>query len=234
MIDVVSLIDHAVLQPTHADQDVRAACALCDRLGVASICVKPSHVPLAASLLADSPVRVSTVIGFPHGGTSTAAKVAETAAACQAGGVEVDMVVNLGSVYSGEWAVVEEDIRKVVAAANDHGALVKVIFETGLLADDATKIRLCQISHSAGAAYVKTSTGFGYVKGPDGQLTATGATDHDIRLMREHSPPTMGVKASGGIRSYADAVRLVELGATRLGTSSTEAIASGANSSESY
>src|SRR5690606_7930354 len=105
----------AVLQPTHSDDDVRAACALCDRLGVASVCVKPSHVPLAASLLTGSAVRVSTVIGFPHGGTSTAAKVAETTAACQAGAVEVDMVVNLGMVFSADFPGVDDDLREVVA-----------------------------------------------------------------------------------------------------------------------
>lgn len=233
MNSVVSMIDHAVLQPTQHDDDVRAACELCDRLQVASICVKPSHVPLAAECLANSSVLVSTVIGFPHGGTTTATKVAETIEACQAGAREVDMVVNLGKVFAGEWNYVAEDIRAVVEAARENHAITKVIFETGLL-DDAQKIKLCELSEQAGAAFVKTSTGFGYVKAADGHMVGTGATEHDIALMRKHTSPAVAVKASGGVRSYDDAVKFVELGATRLGTSSTEAIAKGSGSNASY
>jgi deoxyribose-phosphate aldolase len=224
---VVKLIDHAVLHPMQTDDDVRAACALCAELGTTSVCVKPSHVPLAAECLSDSAVLVSTVIGFPHGGTSTETKVAETQAACQQGAREVDMVVNVGKVLSGNWTFVEWDIRAVVDAARNHAAITKVIFETGLLPRDELKIRLCQISEVAGAAFVKTSTGFGFVKGADGALFATGATEHDVRLMRQHCSPAVQVKASGGIRSYADARRFIDLGATRLGTSSTKEIATG-------
>ena len=236
---VVKRIDHAVLQPTQTDDDVRAACALCAELGVASVCVKPSHVPLAADCLRqNSPPRigerlgeghvlVSTVIGFPHGGTTTETKVAETQLACRHGAREVDMVVNLGKVLSGDWGFVERDIRDVVQAARQGGAITKVIFETGLLPNDEIKIRLCEISEAAGAAFVKTSTGFGYVKRSDGMMVATGATEHDVRLMREHCSPAVGVKASGGIRSYEDARRFVDLGATRLGTSGTKEIAAG-------
>jgi deoxyribose-phosphate aldolase len=233
MNSIVSMIDHAVLQPTQHDDDVRAACELCDRLGVASICVKPSHVPLAAECLANSSVLVSTVIGFPHGGTTTATKVSETVEACQAGAREVDMVVNLGKVFAGDWDYVAEDIRAVVDAARANGAITKVIFETGLL-DDAQKIKLCELSEAAGAAFVKTSTGFGYVKADDGHMAGTGATEHDIALMRKHTSPAIAVKASGGVRSYADAKKFVELGATRLGTSSTQAIADGSASDAAY
>jgi deoxyribose-phosphate aldolase len=224
---VVKLIDHSVLQPTQTDDDVRAACALCRELGVASVCVKPSHVPLAVEGLSGSTVFVSTVIGFPHGGTTTETKVAEVELACRQGAREVDMVVNVGKALSGDWLYVERDIREVVVIARRLDAITKVIFETGLLPDDECKIRLCKISEAAGAAFVKTSTGFGYVKRPDGTLAATGATEHDVRLMREHCSPTVGVKASGGIRTYDDARRFVELGATRLGTSSTKEIAVG-------
>ena len=239
MPSLVSMIDHAVLHPTQTAQDLRAACDLCTDLGVASVCVKPSHVALAAELLGGTSVVPSTVIGFPHGGTSTAAKVAETHAACQDGAKEVDMVINVGAALAGEWDLVASDIAAVVAAAREHSVITKVIFETGLLDSDETKIRLCQISEQAGAAFVKTSTGFGFVKGPDGALQSTGATEHDIRLMREHCGPQVEVKASGGIRSYADAEKLVALGATRLGTSGTAAIAAGeqgedAESSVSY
>jgi deoxyribose-phosphate aldolase len=174
-----------------------------------------------------SPVLVSTVIGFPHGGTTTETKVAETELACRQGAREVDMVVNIGKVLSGDWDYVERDIREVVQAARQAGAITKVIFETGLLPDDETKIRLCKISEAAGAAFVKTSTGFGYVKRPDGSLAATGATEHDVRLMRTHCSAAVQVKASGGIRNYDDARRFVDLGATRLGTSATKEIAAG-------
>ena len=224
---IVKLIDHAVLHPTQTDDDVRAACALCRELGVASVCVKPSHVPLAVECLSGCSILVSTVIGFPHGGTTAETKAAETELACHQGAGEVDMVVNLGKVLSRDWEYVEHDIRAVVEAARRGGAIVKVILETGLLPSDDVKIRLCKISEAAGAAFVKTSTGFGYVKRPDGALTATGATEQDVRLMRQHCSPSVQVKASGGIRTYEDARRFVELGATRLGTSATKEIAAG-------
>lgn len=212
---------------------------MCLELGAASVCVKPSHVLLAAECLRGSAVVASTVIGFPHGGTTTETKVAEAQLACQQGAREVDMVVNVGKVLSGDWRYVERDIRAVVEAARRGGAITKVIFETGLLPDDDTKIRLCQICESAGAAFVKTSTGFGFVKRSDGGLTATGATEHDVRLMREHCGPALQVKASGGIRGYDDARRFAALGATRLGTSATKEIAAGeqgamAKSGETY
>lgn len=231
---IVSLIDHAVLHPTQTDDDVRAACELCARVGVASICVKPSHVLLAAGWLRDSEVKVSTVIGFPHGGTSSATKAAETAVACEHGAVEVDMVVNLGQALSGNWDAVAKDIAIVVDTAKQSGAITKVILETGLLPDDETKRRLCEISEQAGAAFVKTSTGFGFVKQADGIMAATGATEHDIRLMREAVSDALQVKASGGIRSYEDAAKFVAFGATRLGTSGTEAIAAGERSNSDY
>jgi deoxyribose-phosphate aldolase len=226
-VSLVKMIDHAVLQPTQTDNDVRAACAICAELGVASVCVKPSNVQLAADLLRGSTVLVSTVIGFPHGGTTTDTKVTETERACGEGAREVDMVVNIGKVLSGEWSYAERDIRAVVDAAREAGALTKVIFETGLLPNDEFKVRLCKICEAAEAAFVKTSTGFGFVKLADGTTVATGATEHDVRLMRENCVPSVQVKASGGIRGYDDARRFIELGATRLGTSSTKEIAAG-------
>ena len=201
---IARYIDHAVLHPTQAEEDLRTACGLCAEVGVASICVKPYMVPLGAC--------------------ATAVKVAEARAACDVGAVELDMVVNLGLVQCGQWADVETDIRAVVAAAAESGAITKVIFETGLLSDADQKIRLCQCSENAGAAFVKTSTGFGFVKQPDGTMKSTGATFDDIQLMREHCSETVGVKASGGIRNLADARQFIKLGATRLGTSSTRSL----------
>lgn len=219
---IARYIDHAVLHPTQTYADLEAACMLCDRVGVASICVKPSMVLRSAEILANSSVKVSTVIGFPHGGTSTVAKVAEAEQACEDGAVELDMVVNIGRALAGDYGYVEEDIRQVVAVAAKHKAIVKVIFETGLLENESQKIELCGCSQRAGAEYVKTSTGFGFIKGSDGSLQSTGATQDDIRLMRKHF--SRGVKASGGIRSLADAKAFIDLGALRLGTSSTESL----------
>ena len=143
------------------------------------------------------------------------------------------MVVNVGRVLSFDWDYVCHDIQAVVETAAKADAITKVIFETGLLPDDALKIRLCEISEQAGAAFVKTSTGFGFVKDANGNLVSTGATEHDIQLMRQHCSDKVAVKASGGIRTYADAQRFVELGATRLGTSGTKAIAAGHRSESS-
>ncbi len=221
------MIDHAVLHPTQTDEDLRKACAMCVDLSVASVCVKPSMVALAAELLAGSATVPSTVIGFPHGGTSIEAKVYETQLACKAGACEVDMVINIGQALAQNWAYLAQEIRSIGEAASAAGAITKVIFETGLLPSDELKIQLCQISEQAGAAYVKTSTGFGFVKDAHGNLQSTSATEHDIRLMRKHCSEKVGIKASGGIRSLADAQKFVALGATRLGTSGTEAIAAG-------
>ncbi|MBL9164553.1 MAG: deoxyribose-phosphate aldolase [Planctomycetaceae bacterium] len=225
-MSIVALIDHAVLQPSQTDDDLREACRLCIDVGVASVCVKPSMVPLAAELLAGSSVVASTVIGFPHGCTTTGAKVCETEIAVVQGAREVDMVINIGRALAGDWQFVGDDIRAVVEVAKANGAITKVIFECGLLPDDDVKRRLCERSEAAGAAFVKTSTGFGMVKG-DGGMVATGATEHDIRLMRAACSPAVEVKASGGIRSFADAQKFVALGATRLGTSATASIAAG-------
>ncbi len=226
-MNIVALIDHAVLQPAQTDADLRAACKLCVEVGTASVCVKPSMVPLAAELLAGSRVVPCTVIGFPHGGTTTATKVRESEIACRDGAKEVDMVVNLGRVLAQDWQFVGDDIRAVVDAASANGVITKVIFETGLLPSDEFKIRLCELSEAAGAAFVKTSTGFGMIKNETGGMIATGATEHDIKLMRRACGPNIQVKASGGIRSLEDAKKFVALGATRLGTSATEAIAAG-------
>lgn len=231
--EVVSLIDHAVLHPTQTSADVRTACEMAARLQIASVCVKPSQVALATELLNGTSVLPSTVIGFPHGGTSRAAKVAETIRAGDQGAKEVDMVVNVGRVLEQDWDYVGDDIASVVAAAKSCDMITKVIFETGLLPNDDLKRRLCELSEAAGAAFVKTSTGFGFVKADDGSLKSTGATEHDVKLMRAACSEAVQVKASAGIRSLDDALRMVSAGATRLGTSATEAIAAGVQG-ESY
>jgi deoxyribose-phosphate aldolase len=223
---LASLIDHALLHPNLTDAQLREGCELATRLQIAAVCVKPYAVLLAAELLANSPVNVCTVIGFPHGSPATDVKRFESELACRQGATELDMVVNVGKVLGRDWTFVTADIRAVVEVAHEHGALAKVIFENEFLPSDEFKIELCRICSQLGADFVKTSTGFGYVN-RDGGYGTLGATDHDLRLMRANSDPRVGVKASGGVRTYADALRVVKLGATRIGTSSTTAIVAG-------
>ncbi|REK09994.1 MAG: deoxyribose-phosphate aldolase [Planctomycetota bacterium] len=224
---IARLIDHALLHPTLTDEQLREGCQMALGLELASVCIKPYAVPLAAKLLAGSPVAVCTVIGFPHGSVSTDVKRFEAEWACRQGATELDMVVNVGKVLSGDWDFVADDIRAVVDAAHQNGALAKVIFENEFLPGDEPKIELCRICSRVGADFVKTSTGFGFVKRAEGGMGAIGATEHDLKLMRAHADPKVGVKASGGVRTYQDALRVVELGATRIGTSSSEAIVAG-------
>ncbi|MBL9123599.1 MAG: deoxyribose-phosphate aldolase [Planctomycetaceae bacterium] len=224
---IARLIDHSLLHPTLTDAELRAGCELARRYEVASVCIKPYAVPLAVELLRGSPVKVGTVVGFPHGSSSTATKVAEADDACQAGAVELDAVVNVGKVLSGDWDYVEREIRALVEVAHRHGAILKVIFENDFLPSDEPKLRLCRICEAAGVDFVKTSTGFGYTKLPDGNYNYRGATEHDVRLMRAATTAAVEVKAAGGIRTYDEAARLRALGVTRLGATATEAIMAG-------
>jgi len=180
---------------------------------VVSVCVKPYFVSRAVGLLYGSGVRVGTTIGFPHGGHTTAAKRQEARDACENGAVELDMVVNIGMVLSEDWEYVEDDIKAVLEVAREHSAILKVIFENCYL-EDRHKIKLCQICSELGVDFVKTSTGYG----------SGGATDEDIVLMRKHCPPSVQVKAAGGIRSLERALRVRALGCTRIGATATEEI----------
>lgn len=229
---IAKLIDHALLHPTLTDDEIRAGCEIARRLDVASVCVKPYAVPLAVEFLTDSDVAVGTVIGFPHGSHATKAKAHEAELACQQGAVELDMVVNIGKVLQQDWDYVRQDIQAVTSVARKHSALIKVIFETDFVQDTTLKVKLCEICESVGVDFVKTSTGFGYVKQPDGNYNYVGATAEDIKLMRETCSPAVGVKASGGVRTYEDAATMRELGATRLGSSSSESIVTGEASRE--
>ncbi len=218
------MIDHALLHPTMTDSEIRVGCELAKRLNLKSVCVKPYSVPLAATILANSETLVGTVIGFPHGSNPTEIKVAESVWAIENGAQELDMVVNIGKVVQGDWEYVKSDIAAVVEAAHKRNVIIKVIFETDFLQDDATKEKLCKICEEVQVDFVKTSTGFGFVKQLSGDYNYVGATEHDIELMRRVCSGAVGVKASGGVRDFAQAERLVKLGATRLGTSASEAI----------
>ena len=165
---IARLIDHSLLHPTLTDAELRAGCELARRYGVASVCIKPYAVRLAVELLRGSEVKVGTVVGFPHGASSTAVKIFEAEVACRAGAVELDAVVNVGKVLSGDWEYVEHEIRALVEVAHRHGATIKIIFENDFLPNDELKLRLCRICETCGVDFVKTSTGFGYTKLPDG------------------------------------------------------------------
>ena len=222
--ELAALIDHALLHPTLTEAELRDGCALARRYGVASVCIKPYAVPLAHTLLAGSGVRVGTVVGFPSGAHATPIKVAETLQACRDGAVEIDMVVNLGDVLDQRWEAVETEIQAINDACRAEGAILKVIFETDYLPADSFIIELCRICTRVGVAFVKTSTGFGFVRGADGRYGYVGATEPHLRLMLDHVGPGVGVKASGGVRTLDGLLALKALGVTRLGTSATAAI----------
>jgi deoxyribose-phosphate aldolase len=228
---LAKMIDHSLLHPTMTDQELEDGCKLAAKYGVASVCIKPYAVPRAVSLLQGSGVRVGAVIGFPHGNSATESKRYETELACRDGAVEIDMVINLGKALSGDWDYVERDIKAVCDEAHRHGAKVKVIFENdylgnggaGLSGDDF-KRRLCQISERAGADWVKTSTGYGFVKGADGKYSYKGATEHDLKLMRAACSPKVQVKAAGGVRDLDGLILVRDLGGTRCGATATAAM----------
>jgi deoxyribose-phosphate aldolase len=219
--EIAKMIDHSVLHPTLTDDDLRKECGIARTYDVASVCVKPYAVKLAAELLKGSNVLVGCVIGFPAGNSSIAVKAFETETACRDGAVEIDMVINIGKALQEDWDYLEKEIKTVVETSHRYGAITKVIFETDFVTRDEHKIRLCEICSRAGAEYVKTSTGFGFVKGIDGKFSYTGATAHDLTLMRKHSAPHVKVKASGGVRTLAELLKYKELGISRCGATAT-------------
>jgi deoxyribose-phosphate aldolase len=204
------LIDHTLLKPEASREDIRKLCLEAVRFGFASVCINPWNVPLAAELVRGSKVKVCTVIGFPLGATLSRVKIQEAEEAIKLGAQEVDMVINIGALKSGLDDVVESDIRGVVEAAHRGGAICKVIFETSLLTTDE-KIRAALASKRAGADFVKTSTGF----------STGGATAEDVALMRAVAGKDIGVKASGGVRTFDDLKKMVCAGATRIGASAS-------------
>lgn len=215
--EVAKTIDHAVLKPFATDEDIIAGCKMCAERKVGCFCVRPTDVALAARQLKDSKVAVSAVIGFPHGSNRPEVKALEAKLAIEDGAVELDMVMNIGKFLSGNYDFVQKDIEAVVAEAKKAGAIVKVILEICYLSDEQIA-KACKIAEAAGADFVKTSTGFG--DGP--------ATPEAIDIMIKTVGKTMGVKASGGVRSYETAVSYLKQGCKRLGVASTQAVLDGA------
>ena len=206
--ELAQMIDHTLLKPEATPGQIDRLCAEARQYGFASVCVNPVHVARCAEALRGSAVKVCTVIGFPLGANTSAVKAFEAVKAIQDGAIELDMVINIGALKAGELAQVRQDIRQVVEAVSASAALVKVIIEACLLTDEE-KVTACQLAKQAGADYVKTSTGF----------STGGATPEDVTLMRRTVGPEIGVKAAGGVRTLADAQRMIEAGASRLGVS---------------
>ena len=222
--ELAKMIDHSILHPTHTDEDLIKQCDVALKYDVASVCVKPYAVKMAAGKLKGSSVVVGCVIGFPHGNSSTEVKVFEALQACRDGAVEIDMVINIGKTLGGDWEYVENEIRAVTETCHNNNAIVKVIFENDFITREKDKIRLCEICTRVGADFVKTSTGYGFVKQSNGDYNYKGATLEDIRLMRKHSGPAVQVKCAGGVRTLDDLLKMKEAGATRSGATATEAM----------
>lgn len=228
---LAKMIDHSLLHPTMTDQELDDGCRLAAKYQVASVCIKPYAVARAAELLKGTGVLVGAVIGFPHGNSASDVKRFETEVACGEGAAEIDMVINVGKALSGDWDYVERDVKIVCDEAHKHGAKVKVIFENdyltkggaGLSSEDF-KRRLCALCERAGADWVKTSSGYGFVKQADGSYNYKGATKDDLALMRASVSAAVQVKAAGGVRDLDGLIAVRRLGASRCGATATAAM----------
>lgn len=224
MIEIAKMIDHSILHPTFTDNDLKMHCEIAQKYEVATVCVKPYHTRMAAELLMESSVAVCSVIGFPQGNSTIAIKKAETLQVIQDGAKEVDMVVNIGKVIQNDWNYINTELGEINSICLENDAILKVIFETDFIKEDSLKIKLCQLCSDHKVGFVKTSTGYGFVKGDDGKYSYQGATDHDLILMRKYSDDTVQIKAAGGIRDLAGLLRVKDLGVTRVGATATSAI----------
>jgi deoxyribose-phosphate aldolase len=222
--ELAKMIDHSLLHPTITDEDLLQGCVLAKKYNVATVCIKPYAIKQALEWLKGSDVMVCAVIGFPHGNSTTAVKVFETEQACTNGAHEIDMVVNIGKVLGEDWPYIEEEIAAIVAVTKKHKAALKVIFENDYLPGDKFKIRLCEICSKLEVGFVKTSTGYGFIKGDDGKYSYEGATEKDLLLMRRHSAPEVQIKAAGGVRTLDDLLKVKALGVTRVGATATVAM----------
>ena len=229
--ELAKMIDHSLLHPTMTDQELVDGCRLAAQYAVASVCIKPYAVKRAAELLKGSGVNVGAVIGFPHGNSTTESKRYETELACRDGAVEIDMVINVGKALSGDWTYVEQDVKAVCDEAHRHGAKVKVIFENDYLtkggaglSSNEFKMRLCEICERAGADWIKTSSGYGFIKQADGNYNYKGATEQDLILMRANVSTRVQVKAAGGVRDLDGLIKVRDLGASRCGATATAAM----------
>ncbi len=220
---LAKMIDHSLLHPTMTDEVIVAGCELAKKYDVATACVKPYSIQLVKDVLKGSEVGICAVIAFPHGNSTTAIKVREAEEAVHDGASEIDMVVNIGKALGGAWDYVASEIRAVNETVVGDGAILKVIFENDYLQDEHI-VKLCEICSDCAVAFVKTSTGYGFVKQANGMYAYAGATDHHLRLMREHCQAAIGIKAAGGVRTLDDLLRVRSLGVTRIGATATAEI----------
>ncbi|KIX04736.1 deoxyribose-phosphate aldolase [Rhinocladiella mackenziei CBS 650.93] len=223
LTQISKLIDHSLLHPTMTDQEIQAGLEIARQYNTATACVKPYSIPHAKKVLQGSDVAVCPVIGFPAGNSTTEVKVFEAEKAVEAGGIEIDMVVNIGKVLGGDWDYVTEEIRAINDVITRRGAILKVIFENDYLQDEHI-IRLCQICSDLDVSFVKTSTGYGFVKQPNGMYTYKGATVPHLKMMQKYCKPSVQIKAAGGVRTLDDLLYVMSIGVTRIGATATVAI----------
>lgn len=222
--ELAKMIDHSILHPTMTDEDLRRECEVARKYNVASVCVKPYAVKKAAELLKNSNVLVGCVIGFPAGNSAIEVKVFETETACNDGAVEIDMVINIGKALGGDWDYIEKEIASVTNACHKNGAIVKVIFETDFVTKESDIVKLCQICTKVGADYVKTSSGYGFVKQPNGDYNYKGATIPVLELMKRSIGPKVKLKAAGGVRNLDQLLAVQAAGCSRSGATATAAM----------
>lgn len=222
--NLAKMIDHSILHPTLTDLDLKRECEVAKKYHVALVCVKPYAVKQAAEMLKDSDVLVGCVIGFPAGNSAIEVKVFEAEKACRDGAVEIDMVINIGKALQGDWNYISDEIKSVSDVCHQHSAIVKVIFETDYITNEADIVKLCQICTKVGADYVKTSSGFGFVKQPNGDFNYQGATIPVLELMKKSVGPNVKVKAAGGVRTLDQLIAVQRAGCSRSGATATSAI----------
>ncbi len=222
--ELAKMIDHSILHPTMTDEDLKRECEVAARYNVASVCVKPYAVKQAVELLKGTDVLVGCVIGFPAGNSAIEVKVFETETACNDGAVEIDMVINIGKALGGDWNYIEKEINAVTTTCHRNNAIVKVIFETDYITKEADIVKLCQICTQAEADYVKTSTGYGFVKQPGGDYNYKGATIPVLKLMKENIGPKVKLKAAGGVRTLDQLLEVRAAGCSRSGATATAAM----------
>jgi len=222
--ELAKMIDHSILHPTLTDSDLISECGVAKRYDVASVCVKPYMVKQAKDILCGTDVLVGCVIGFPSGNSAIPVKVFETEMACRDGAAEIDMVINIGKALQGDWDYIREEIKAITETCHQQGAIIKVIFETDFVTKEADVVKLCEICTEAEADYVKTSTGFGFVKQSNGDYNYHGATIPVLELMKKNVGPKVKIKAAGGVRTLDQLIAVKEVGCSRCGATATISI----------
>jgi deoxyribose-phosphate aldolase len=220
---LAKMIDHSLLHPTLTDSEILSGCEIAKKYDVATVCIKPYSISLCKKYLEGSDVGICSVVAFPHGNSTTKIKMNETEESLELGSTEIDVVVNIGKVLSGDWNYVSDEIELINDIVVRKNKILKVIFENDYLSN-VQIVKLCEICSDHSVAFVKTSTGYGFVKQSNGLYSYMGATDEHLKLMREKSADTVQIKAAGGVRTLDDLLRVRSLGVTRIGATATSEI----------